>query len=283
MRLATLSVDGLSTAAVQVNADFISLPASDVGSLLQQPGWRGLVEEHLADRPTISAIEANYRAVVPSPSKILCCGHNYAEHIRELGKEPPKFPTLFAKFADTLTAPYADLVFDGESAEIDWEAELAVVIGMEVSRCSPEDAAEAIAGFTIANDVSMRDWQRRTPQWLQGKAFDASTPLGPVLVSRDECSPESGLAIACEINGEVVQQGRTSTLVFDAPALISYISRFTVLRPGDVVLTGTPGGVGMARNPPRFLVDGDLLVTSIEGIGELRNRVRLRPQDPALR
>ncbi|SDK35948.1 acylpyruvate hydrolase [Cryobacterium psychrotolerans] len=282
MRLATLEVNGSSTAAVEVNGLFVSLPAADVGALLKQPDWRQVVEAHLADEPAVSVRDADYRAVIPAPSKVLCCGHNYSEHIRELGRELPPFPTLFAKFADTLTGPYAELVLDGESTEIDWEAELAVVVGAEVYKCTPEEASAAIAGYTVANDVSMRDWQRRTLQWLQGKAFDASTPLGPVLVTADECSPESGLAITCTVNGEVVQEGCTSTLVFDAAALISYISTFTVLRPGDVVLTGTPGGVGMARKPPRFLADGDVLVTAIEGIGELRNRVRMPVREPVL-
>ncbi|TFD12242.1 FAA hydrolase family protein [Cryobacterium sp. TMT1-2-2] len=282
MRLATLEVNGVSTAAVEVSGHFVLLPADDVGALLNLPDWRLIVEAHLGDKPAVSVQDASYRAVVPAPSKVLCCGHNYSEHILELGRELPQFPTLFAKFADTLTGPYADLRLDGESSEIDWEAELAVVVGAEVYKCTPEEASAAIAGYTVANDVSMRDWQRRTLQWLQGKAFDASTPLGPVLVTADECSPESGLAVTCTVNGEVVQEGCTSTLVFDAATLISYISKFTVLRPGDVVLTGTPGGVGMARKPPQFLTDGDVLVTAIEGIGEMRNRVRMPVREPAL-
>ena len=275
MRLATLAIDGSATAAVLVNGHFVRLPAPDVGALLRLPVWRALVEEHLADEPVVSAADADYLAVIPAPGKILCCGLNYSEHILETGRDLPEYPTLFAKFADTLMAPHADLVLDGTSGTVDWEAELAVVVGAEVSRCTPEEALGAIAGFTVANDVSMRDWQKRTLQWLQGKAFDASTPLGPVLVTPDECDPASGLAVTCTVNGELLQEGDTSTLVFDSAALISYISQFTVLRPGDVVLTGTPGGVGMARTPPRYLADGDLMVTAIEGIGELRNRVRM--------
>lgn len=275
MRLATLAIDGSATAAVLVNGHFVRLPAPDVGALLRLPVWHALVEEHLADEPVVSAADAHYLAVIPAPGKILCCGLNYSEHILETGRDLPAYPTLFAKFADTLLAPHADLVLDGTSSKVDWEAELAVVVGTEVFRCTPEEAQGAIAGFTIANDVSMRDWQKRTLQWLQGKAFDASTPLGPVLVTPDECDPAAGLAVTCTVNGELLQEGCTSTLVFDAAALISYISQFTVLRPGDVVLTGTPGGVGMARTPPRYLADGDLMVTAIEGIGELRNRVRM--------
>lgn len=280
MRLATLAIDGSPTAAVLVNGQFVPLPAADVGALLRMPDWRALVERHLADAPAVSAADADYRAVIPAPGKILCCGLNYSEHILETGRDLPEYPTLFAKFADTLMAPNADLVLDGSSARVDWEAELAVVVGAEVSRCTPGQALTAIAGYTVANDVSMRDWQYRTLQWLQGKAFDASTPLGPVLVTPDECDPASGLSVTCTVNGEVMQEGDTSTLVFDSAALISYISQFTVLRPGDVVLTGTPGGVGTARTPQRFLADGDLMVTAIEGIGELRNRVRM-PGSPS--
>ena len=144
-----------------------------------------------------------------------------------------------------------------------------------LSKCWPTVSCQGWEATFTGIENSMRDWQKRTLQWLQGKAFDASTPLGPVLVTPDECDPASGLAVTCTLNGELMQEGDTSTLVFDAAALISYISQFTVLRPGDVVLTGTPGGVGMARTPPRYLADGDLMVTAIEGIGELRTRVRM--------
>jgi acylpyruvate hydrolase len=233
------------------------------------------VEQHIPKEAVVSVASAAYLAVVPAPRKVICCGHNYRDHILEMGRELPSFPTLFTKYADSLAGPYAELSFNGESNEIDWEAELAVVVGAEVKNCTPEEALSAIAGYTISNDISMRDWQRRTLQWFQGKAFDASTPLGPVLVTPDECDPKTGLTITCEVNGEEVQRGNTSTLVFDSAALISYISRFTTLRPGDVILTGTPGGVGMARTPPRFLSDGDVLVTTIEGIGELRNPISI--------
>lgn len=275
MRLATLEINGASQAAVETSRGFVALPFTNVGELIQEPGWRETVEQHLANETTVSLASATYLAVVPEPRKVICCGHNYRDHILEMGRELPSFPTLFTKFADSLTGPYAELAFNGISKEIDWEAELAVVVGTEVKDCTTEEALSAIAGYTISNDISMRDWQRRTLQWFQGKAFDASTPLGPVLVTPDECDPKSGLVITCQINGEEVQNGNTSTLVFDSAALISYISHFTVLRPGDVILTGTPGGVGMARNPPRFLNDGDTLVTSIQGIGELRNSIAI--------
>lgn len=275
MRLATVNIDGLPHAVVETSRGFVGLPFSSVGDLLEAPSWCAIVERHLLDDVLVPVDSATYFPVVLAPRKVICCGHNYRDHIIEMGRELPSFPTLFTKYADSLAGPYAELCFNSESKEIDWEAELAVIVGAEVKNCTPEQALSAIAGYTISNDISMRDWQRRTLQWFQGKAFDASTPLGPVLVTPDECDPKAGLAISCQVNGETVQSGNTSTLVFDAAALISYISRFTVLRPGDVILTGTPGGVGMARTPPRFLADGDVLVTTIEGIGELRNHISI--------
>ncbi|MGZ4531940.1 MAG: fumarylacetoacetate hydrolase family protein [Mycobacteriaceae bacterium] len=210
---------------------------------------------------------------LPSPSKVICCGLNYADHITETGRELPAYPTLFAKYADTLIGPDDDIVLP-HGLQVDWEAELAVVVGAEIRKVEPKEAAEAIAGYTVANDISVRDWQYRTVQWFQGKAWDGSTPVGPVMVTPDEVDPEAGLDISCRVNGEVVQQANTRTLVFSAAELLAYISTFTVLRPGDLVLTGTPGGVGVARHPQRFLEDGDVVETEIAGIGKLRNTVR---------
>ncbi len=212
---------------------------------------------------------------MPNPRKVICCGLNYSDHILEMGRELPQYPTLFAKFADTLTDPDADIVSE-HSENVDWEAELAVVVGSTLKNATEEEAAAAIAGYTVANDISMRDWQRRTLQWFQGKAFDGTTPLGPVMVTPDEIDPEAGVEVICTLNGEEVQRGNTKTLVFSSAKLLSYISTFTVLRPGDVVLTGTPGGVGMGMVPPRFLKDGDELHTEIPGIGTLSNTFRVR-------
>lgn len=158
---------------------------------------------------------------------------------------------------------------------MDWEAELAVVVGAELTAADRDLAARSIAGYTVANDVSVRDWQRRTLQWFQGKAWDRTTPLGPLVVTPDELDPVAGVEVICRVNGAERQRGNTRTLVFDAADLLAYVSAFTTLRPGDVVLTGTPGGVGMGMTPPVFLADGDLLETEIPGIGTLRNRLRL--------
>lgn len=278
MKLATIQVGGKRSAAVQLAGGYLPLPASDLSELLKNADWKNIASRAISastEHQLIAASQAELRNPVPAPAKVICCGLNYSDHILEMGRQLPEFPTLFAKFADTLTDPDAE-ISTASSEMVDWEAELAVVVGQELSQATEEEASAAIAGYTIANDISMRDWQRRTLQWFQGKAFDASTPLGPLLVTTDELDPEAGADVICRINGEEVQRGNTSTLVFPAARLISYISEFTKLRPGDVILTGTPGGVGMGMEPPRFLADGDEVQTEIPGIGILANRFRVR-------
>ncbi|MGP9783746.1 2-hydroxyhepta-2,4-diene-1,7-dioate isomerase [Arthrobacter sp. MYb211] len=283
MKLATIQAGGKSLAAIQVAQGYLPLPASNLSELLKEEAWfttaSRILENHGEDS-LIPTDEVQLLNPVPAPSKVICCGLNYADHILEMGRELPQYPTLFAKFADTLTGPDSEII-STVSSDVDWEAELAVVIGAEISNASEEEATAAIAGYTVANDISMRDWQRRTLQWFQGKAFDGTTPLGPVLATAEEIDPEMGVEVICRINGEEVQRGNTSTFVYSAARLIAYISEFTTLRPGDIVLTGTPGGVGMGMNPPRFLCDGDELQTEIPGIGTLINRFRLRVDVPA--
>ena len=278
MKLATIRHDGNITAALVVDGGYRPLPAQNLSDLLAMPEWKVIVREATSVQggpAIIPAAGATLLNPVPAPAKVICCGLNYSDHIREMGRELPEYPTLFAKFADTLTDPYAQIVAH-ESVDLDWEAELAVVVGTTLKDATEDEAAAAIAGYAVANDISMRDWQRRTLQWFQGKAFDATTPLGPVMVTADSIDPEAGLEVICAVNGEVLQRGNTKTLVFSAAKLLSYISTFTILRPGDVVLTGTPGGVGMGMVPPRFLKDGDELTTEIPGIGTLTNRISLR-------
>ena len=207
------------------------------------------------------------------PGKVICCGLNYGDHIAETGRERPAYPTLFAKYADTLLPDGADIVLPA-GLEVDHEAELAVVVGAELRGANREEAEAAIGGYTVANDISVRDWQRRTLQWFQGKAWDATTPIGPVVVAPDAIDPKAGVDVVCRVNGVERQRGSTRTLVFDCADLLAYVSTFTVLRPGDVVLTGTPGGVGMAMTPPTYLADGDVVETEIPGIGTLTNTVR---------
>lgn len=272
MKLATVDLDGGTRAAVVDDDELLLLPVPDVGVLLARPRWRELVADALPGAPRLALAAARFAPVVPHPAKVVCVGHNYRAHIAELGHAEPTAPTLFAKWADGLLAHGEPLVLPAISQQVDWEAELAVVVGGELVHADRAQAAAAIAGYTIANDVSVRDFQKRTSQWLPGKAFDALTPLGPWLVTADAFDP-AGQTIRCLLDGEVVQEGDPGDLVFDAAALLADVSAFTRLRPGDVLLTGTPGGVGVARDPQRWLRPGQELVTEITGIGRLVNPV----------
>jgi len=274
MRLATLRTDS-GTVAVRVDQGALVeiSGAVDVGRLLQDPDWRDRagqadgITHNLADLPARA-----WAPVVPNPGKIICVGLNYRNHILEMGRELPEFPTLFAKYPEALIGPYDDLVLPAVAAEtVDWEAELAVIVGSSVRNVDEVAAANAIAGFSIINDVTMRDYQYRTPEWFQGKTFEATAPFGPMLVTADEFV--LGGTLRGEVDGEVVQESPTDDLVFGPAALVSYISRIFTLKPGDVIATGTPGGVGHARKPPRYLAAGSTLLTAVDGIGELRNRI----------
>lgn len=274
MRLATIRTDDV-TEAVRVEGDeLVGIPgAADVGALLRDPGWRQRAATANGPRRALAEV-ANQRwdAVIPQPSKIVCVGLNYRNHILEMGRDLPRFPTLFAKYPEALIGPYDPIVLPRVADQaVDWEAELAVVIGTTARRVRGTAASDAIAGYSVLNDVTMRDFQYRTPEWFQGKTFEATTPLGPVLVTPDEYDMTGELS--CAVDGENVQRTTTDDLVFDPAQLVEYISAIFTLNPGDVIATGTPGGVGHARKPPRYLRPGNTLVTSISGIGELRNRV----------
>jgi acylpyruvate hydrolase len=280
MRLATLRTPN-GNRAVRVEGDTaIELGAPDVGALLALPDWRERAAARGRARHPLA--EEALAPVVPRPGKIFCVGLNYRTHILEMGRELPEHPTLFAKFPEALVGPADPVALDPASAAVDWEAELAVVIGAPVRRADEADAEAAIAGFAVLNDVTMRDWQYRSVQWLQGKTFEASTPFGPVLVTPDELpgGVRPRLGIRCEVDGETVQSSDTADLVFDPVALVRYISRIVTLNPGDVIATGTPGGVGHARTPPRYLTDGSVLVTEIDGIGRLSNVARATTAAP---
>ncbi|MDT4892349.1 MAG: acylpyruvate hydrolase [Pseudonocardiales bacterium] len=267
MKLVTVrTADGLSAGRVE-GEDIVLLDAPDVRALLDAQAAGGSVAE---SGIAVALAAADLAPLVPSPRKIICVGLNYRNHILEMGRELPEAPTLFAKFDRSLIGPRDDIRLPPESSRVDWEVELTAVIGRSVRRAGPDEARAAIAGWTVANDISMREWQKRTLQWLQGKTFEASTPVGPWLVTADELDA-SDLAVTCEVNGAVMQTSRTSELVFDPVELVSYISTIITLDPGDLILTGTPGGVGDARTPPVFLQAGDVVRTTVEGIGSLLN------------
>lgn len=272
MRLATIRNEDESTSAVRVEGHTgYRLDYSNVSDLLRHPDWEVRAREESASRVDIA--QADFAPVLPQPGKIVCVGLNYARHITEMGRDLPEFPTLFAKYPESLIGARDVIVIPPESSSVDWEAELALVMGSTVRRATADQAAQAIAGFTILNDVTMRDWQYRTPMWLQGKTFEDSSPLGPLLVTPDELDggTKPDLVISSHVDGEMVQEARTSDLVFSPTDLVSYVSTILTLHPGDVIATGTPEGVGHARKPPIYLRPGSVLTTRIEGIGELVN------------
>jgi acylpyruvate hydrolase len=213
------------------------------------------------------------RPVVPRPGKVVCLGLNYKAHVDEGVYDVPDYPVLFSKFAETLVGAGQPVLVPPESEAVDYEAELAFVIGSPVRRAAGDTALAAVGGYTVANDVSMRDYQYKTHQWLPGKNWASSTPLGPFLVTPDEVGDPHALDISLELNGERMQASNTSRFIFDIPTMIATISEFIPLAPGDVVLTGTPSGVGYRRDPKVLLQDGDRLVVEIERVGRLENPV----------
>jgi acylpyruvate hydrolase len=271
VKLATLRTTTGNTAVVVTDDSAIEIPGvADVGALLLNADWHAVAEA--ADgkvRPLDSIADDAWAPVVPQPGKIICAGLNYRKHILEMGRELPEHPTFFAKYPEALVGANDQIELSPLSDAVDWEGELAVVIGSPVRKATEEQASAAIAGYAVFNDVSMRDFQYRTLQWLQGKTFEHTTPFGPYLVTTDEWTP--GPTMKTVVDGETMQDVSTGELVFSPAALISYFSHIVTLNPGDVIATGTPGGVGHARKPPRYLVDGSVLQTSIDGLGEQRN------------
>lgn len=281
MKLATLRLHegtDVTTRAVAVDGDtLVDLGATDVGAFLAAPDWSDRAAAALHDDAATryDAASADFATLVPAPSKVVCVGLNYRTHIQEMGRDLPDHPTLFSKFADTLIGDGDDIVRPPETDELDWEVELAVVVGSAVRRADTARAEAAIAGFTVLNDITCRDWQFRTREWLQGKNWDSSTPVGPYLVTPDELPggvrPE--LDVRLVVDGEVMQSDTTADLLFDPVALVEYVSTMVRLNPGDIIATGTPGGVGHARTPKHYLVGGETVVAEIDGIGRLQNVV----------
>ena len=215
---------------------------------------------------------ADFGPAVSSPGQILCLGLNYSEHVLEGGRDMPSFPDAFTRSRETVLAPYADLVRPALTERFDFEGELGIVIGAGGRYIPADKAMDAIAGFTVLNDASARDWQRAASQWTAGKNFDGTMPLGPEIVTPDEVNVLD-VALTTVLNGQVMQSARTSQMIVDIPSAVEFFSSFTTLRPGDVIATGTPGGVGFARTPPVWLEPGSVIEVTIEGVGTIRNRV----------
>jgi acylpyruvate hydrolase len=216
--------------------------------------------------------EVEYGPAVPAPRRILCLGVNYLEHALEGGRPPTTWPETFVRGTDSVAAPYGELVKPDLSSRFDYEGELGLVIGQGGRYIRAQDALSAIAGYVVLMDGTAREWQRASTQWTPGKNFDGTMPIGPEVVTTDELDV-SDVQLTTTLNGEVMQSASTAQMIFDIPRTIEYLSSFTTLRLGDVIATGTPGGVGFARQPPVWLQPGDMIEVAIEGVGRIANRV----------
>ena len=276
MKLTTIRTPNGTRAGLVENGEVVLLPHADVRAVLEEAeGSTVEAVVRLAARGERMVFgSADFAPIVPRPEKIVCVGLNYRSHIEEMGRALPEYPTLFAKYARALIGARDPIALPAESSSVDWEVELTIVIGRTVRRARGSAALDAIAGFTVMNDISMRDWQNRTLQFLGGKTWDASTPVGPVFVTRDEIGDGLNLGLRTEVDGVVMQESNTSDLLFGPVELVEYISTLVTLEPGDLIATGTPDGVGAGRKPPVFLRPGNVLRTSIDGIGTLENSCR---------
>lgn len=237
---------------------------------LLESGPAGL-DAAAAAPPSATNGNVDLGAAVWEPGRIFCLGRNYAEHAAEMNKTTSEWPEVFVRFASCLAGPFDDIVLPAFSGRADYEGELGVVVGRGGRHIPAERALEAIAGYVVVNDVSIRDWQHRGQQWTPGKNFEGTLPVGPELVTVDEID-SSDLAVETRLNGELVQSGRTSRMITSIPEQIEFLSSFVTLQPGDLIATGTPSGVGTARDS--FLQDGDVVEVTVEGVGTIRNRMR---------
>ena len=253
----------------------LDTPPNNLEELFNTSAWKRLSTLRLPSLTKSIPVEtAEFLPPIERPGKILCVGLNYRDHVLEGGREIPEFPTIFMKASSSVIGHHQAIELPQASRMVDLEAELAVVIGKPAKNIPADQAYDYIAGYTILNDVSERDYQKRTSQWTMGKSCDTFSPIGPVLVTQEEIPDPQTLEITSAINGYEMQHSNTQHLIFTVPYLIEYISAVMTLEPGDVISTGTPGGVGVFRNPPIFLKSGDVIEISIEGIGTLRNSVK---------
>jgi len=272
MELVTVRHDGALRAGRIEGDDIVLLRWPTVKELLADDGLAEAATDDGGE--VIARAGADLAPIVPRPDKVICVGVNYADHIAEMGRTPPDHPTYFAKYGRALIGANDDIVLPPTEAStsIDWECELALVIGRPVRNAGPEEALAAIAGYCALNDVSVRDWQTRTTQYVAGKTWESTTPVGPALVTTEVLGDGRGLNLSTTVNGVVKQQSSTEHLVFGPLEIVADLSRIMTLDPGDIITTGTPGGVGVARNPQEFLSAGDEVVVEVEGVGRLVNR-----------
>ncbi len=279
MRLLSFSVEGRETFGILKNDSVIDAGKrlqSDFHSLrdVLSAGAVNLLRGMTEIEPDFELSEIEFLPVIPDPAaKFLCVGVNYMPHIREMGRERPDFPVIFTRFADSLVGHAAAMIRPNASEQFDFEGELAVIIGRRARHVSRDNALDYVAGYSCFNDGSIRDFQKRALQWTPGKNFHHSGSFGPWLVTADECPDPSKLHLETRLNGKVVQSESVAELCFDIPALIEHCSIWTQLEPGDVIVTGTPGGVGAGRTPPLWMRAGDRVEVEISGIGKLENPI----------
>jgi 2-keto-4-pentenoate hydratase/2-oxohepta-3-ene-1,7-dioic acid hydratase in catechol pathway len=267
MKLVTFRHGGSGAQAGILTGDKVTGLGTDMLRLI----FSGTVPAPVGESYDLSTV--TLLAPIPRPPKFICVGLNYRDHAIESNMAIPKVPTIFSKFSNVVIAPGENIVLPKESTQPDYEAEFAVVIGPGGRRIPASKAMDHVFGYTIVNDVSARDLQLATTQWLMGKTCDTFAPMGPAIVTKDEIADPHALDISLEIGGEVLQKSNTRELIFKIPELIEFISSVVTLEPGDIISTGTPSGVGFARKPPRYLKDGDVCIVRVQGLGELRNPV----------
>lgn len=276
MRLVSFVHDGQTTCGVLEGDQILVDPESrhaDLKTVLESNALPEFAEACAASGKRIPVDQVTLLPVIPTPGKILCVGHNYEEHRQETGRAKTAHPSLFVRFADTLIGHEAPIVRPPFSTSLDFEGELAVVIGRGGFRVPAEQALDLVAGYSCFNDGSVRDWQWHTQQFTPGKNFPSTGAFGPTLVTPDEVGALDDLTIQTRLNGEVVQSSTLGHMIFPVAEIIAYVSSFTRLSPGDVIATGTPGGVGAKRQPPVWLKPGDVVEIDIAGVGVLRNGV----------
>ncbi len=275
MRLVSFEAAGQAHAGLLIGDSVVDLaPAgfsSVLGAIENTDLWQTKVERLAADGERVSLSSVKLLAPIPIPRKLICVGLNYLDHAKETNSEVPKVATIFNKFATTVIGPEHDVVLPKVSNQVDYEAELAFVIGKGGRHIAPDEWQQHVFGYTIINDISARDYQKATSQWLMGKTFDTFAPMGPSIVTADEIADPHNLKISLRLNGNVMQDSNTKELIFKIPELVAFLSSVFTLEPGDIISTGTPAGVGFSRKPPIFLKPGDEMVVSIEHIGELKN------------
>lgn len=279
MKIASFVYQNRSTYGIVKGDHVIDLESlkSHLGADLKEAIARNRLSElgadALKDLPRLALSEITFLPVIASPGKVLCIGINYATHVRETGRDMPTYPMIFTRFADSQTAHLQPIVRPNVSHKLDFEGELAVVIGKTARHVKPEDALDYVAGYACYNDGSVRDWQKHTIQFVPGKNFPATGGFGPWMVTSDEIVDPQDLELTTRLNGEVMQHTRTSDMIFDVRKLIEYCTAFTELAPGDVIVSGTTGGVGAFREPPVWMKPGDIVEIEIERIGILRNSI----------